>query len=127
MIAFFCGDWFFPLARGGTQFDFIVSNPPYIPSDEIRKLEPEVRLHDPKPALDGGRDGLDFYRILSSGSANYLKEGGVLMMEFGDGQETGITEILQSENWIVDAVIKDYTDRPRIIIAKRNVGLSNEC
>ena len=109
----------FDSLNGNSCFDLIVSNPPYIPSHEIPDLEPEVRLHDPISALDGGSDGLDFYRILASDSTNHLTEKGILMMEFGDGQEIDIVEILQSENWIVDNILNDYTDRPRIIIAKR--------
>ena len=112
----------FDALNGNSRFDLIVSNPPYIPSHEIPNLEPEVRLHDPISALDGGSDGLDFYRILASGSTNHLTEEGILMMEFGDGQEIDIVEILQSENWIVDNILNDYTDRPRIIIAKRMCG-----
>ena len=68
------------------QFDLIISNPPYIPSAEIATLQPEVRDFDPRGALDGGADGLDFYRRLAAEAAAFLKPGGRVMLEFGDGQ-----------------------------------------
>ncbi len=74
---------------GGTpvlQFDLIISNPPYIPSAEIATLQPEVRDFDPRSALDGGVDGMDFYRLMASQAAMFLKPGGKVMLEFGDGQ-----------------------------------------
>lgn len=105
----------------GSAFDLIVANPPYIPSSEIPKLEPEVRDYDPRAALDGGADGLEYYRHLSSHAGDRLKESGKIMMEFGDGQEESITNIFNRENWIVEQIVKDYTQRPRIIIAHRSV------
>ena len=65
------------------RFQLIVANPPYIPTGEIGSLEPEVRDHDPHTALDGGADGLDFYRRLSAGAAFFLTPGGRIMLEFG--------------------------------------------
>lgn len=73
-------------------FDFIVSNPPYIPSAKLAHLQPEVRLHDPAAALDGGSDGLDFYRILAK-SVVALSPGGWLVVEVGAGQ-SGAVEAL---------------------------------
>jgi methylase of polypeptide subunit release factors len=64
----------------------IISNPPYIPSAEIATLQPEVRDFDPRAALDGGADGLDFYRLLAAEAKPFLKPGGKIMLEFGDGQ-----------------------------------------
>ena len=102
------------------QFDLVISNPPYIPTAEIATLEPEVRDFDPRPALDGGSDGLDVYRQLALEAAPRLNRGGKAMLEFGDGQAEKLKEIFLSENWIVEAVIEDYTRRPRILIASRN-------
>ena len=65
------------------KFDIIVSNPPYIPSAVIDGLEPEVKDHEPRMALDGAEDGLYFYRILAQQSGRYLKEGGFIYFEIG--------------------------------------------
>jgi release factor glutamine methyltransferase len=100
------------------RFDLVVANPPYIPTLDIEGLEPEVRHHDPRRALDGGPDGLDFFRHLASAGAR-LKPCGKLMLEFGDGQEEALSELFRNENWIVERIVKDYTQRPRILIARR--------
>jgi release factor glutamine methyltransferase len=99
-------------------FDLIVSNPPYIPSAEIATLEPEVRDFDPSTALNGGADGLDFYRLIASQAGVFLKPGGKIMVEFGDGQAEAIRKIFETEKWIVEAVKEDYSQRARILIAK---------
>ncbi len=119
-IEFLAGDGFAALP-GGLTFDLVVSNPPYIPSDEIAQLEPEVREHDPRVALDGGPDGLGYYRRLAVETPAFLRQKGCLMLEFGDGQETAIGEILSQSGWIIEAIEKDYTQRPRILIAHRAI------
>ena len=101
------------------QFDLIVSNPPYIPSAEIATLDPEVRDFDPRLALDGGTDGLDFYRRLAAEAKPFLKPDGKIMVEFGDGQADDIKKIFEGEKWIVEAVKEDYSQRARILIARR--------
>jgi len=100
------------------RFDLIVSNPPYIPSAEIATLDPEVRDFDPGLALDGGTDGLDFYRRLAAGASAHLKPEGRMMLEFGEGQVEAIKKIMEKQNWIVEAVKEDYSQRARILIAK---------
>ena len=99
-------------------FDLIVSNPPYIPSGEIAGLQPEVRDFDPRNALDGGADGLEFYRLIAKSAAAFLKPGGKVMVEFGEGQALALREIFEKEKWIVEAVKEDYSHRQRILIAK---------
>ena len=99
------------------QFDLIISNPPYIPSVEIETLQPEVRDFDPRAALDGGADGLDFYRKLATEAKLFLKPSGKIMLEFGDGQADAIKKIFENEKWIVEAVKEDYSQRARILIA----------
>jgi release factor glutamine methyltransferase len=116
-IEFRPGDGFAALANG-SQFDLIVSNPPYIPSAEIETLEPEVRDFDPRLALDGGADGLDFYRMLAIQAKNFLKPEGKIMVEFGDGQDEEIKKTFDGEKWIVEAVQEDYSQRARILIAR---------
>jgi release factor glutamine methyltransferase len=99
-------------------FDLIISNPPYIPSGEISTLQPEVRDFDPFGALDGGADGLDFYRKLAGGAKPFLKPGGKIMLEFGDGQADAVRKTFETEKWIVEAVKEDYSQRQRILIAQ---------
>ena len=103
----------------GRRFDLIVSNPPYIPSAEIETLEPEVREHDPRLALDGGTDGLDFYRRIAAEAPNWLKPDGKLMFELGHDQAAGVREICERQMWVVEAVEPDYSRIPRILIARR--------
>ncbi len=100
------------------SFDLLISNPPYIASAEVATLEPEVRDFDPRTALDGGVDGLDFYRALAAQAKPFLKSGGKVMLEFGDGQADAIKKIFEDENWIVEAVKEDYSQRARILIAR---------
>jgi release factor glutamine methyltransferase len=107
-------------AASSRQFDLIVSNPPYIPSSEIETLQPEVRDFDPRSALDGGEDGLDFYRRLAADALPLLKITGKIMLEFGEGQAEAIREIFENEKWVVEAVKDDYSRRPRILIANPN-------
>ena len=118
-VAFLHGDGFSVLPEKA-RFDLIISNPPYIPSGEIGGLEPEVRDFDPRPALDGGPDGLDYFRRLAVEAGAFLKPGGRVMMEFGDGQANAIRSLFEAQMWIVEAVREDYTQRPRVLIAKRD-------
>ncbi|MGC3957420.1 MAG: peptide chain release factor N(5)-glutamine methyltransferase [Verrucomicrobiota bacterium] len=111
------GDGFSAL-KTSECFDLIVSNPPYIASAEIEVLQPEVRDHDPRGALDGGADGLDFYRRLAAEAKSFLKPHGKLMLEFGEGQADALTAILVAQNWTVEAVHPDYTQRLRFLIAQ---------
>jgi release factor glutamine methyltransferase len=111
------GSDFYSLA--GRTFDLIVSNPPYIPRAEIETLDREVRDFDPRLALDGGEDGLDFYRMIAQAATDHLEKSGRLMVEFGDGQSVALSEIFTSANWFVLEIIHDYSGRPRILVAAR--------
>jgi release factor glutamine methyltransferase len=115
-IQFLAGDLFAPVAANA-RFDLIVSNPPYIPTAEITTLQPEVREFDPPGALDGGADGLDFYWRIAREGAPFLQPGGRLLVEFGDGQADALKKLFAEHKWIVEAVIDDYSRRPRILIA----------
>ena len=103
-IEFLHGDGFAALTAT-TLFDLLVSNPPYIASAEIETLDPEVKDFDPRGALDGGADGLDFYRRLAVEAKPFLKVDGKIMLEFGDGQADDIKKILETEKWVVEARI----------------------
>ena len=120
-IEFFHGDAFAALPPG-RQFDLIISNPPYISTAEIETLQPEVRDFDPRPALDGGADGLDFYRLFAAQAKPLLKPSGKIMLEFGDGQAPAIQNVFQQQNWIVEAIKDDYSNRARILIASWKVS-----
>jgi release factor glutamine methyltransferase len=117
-INFLLGAGFAPLPAGAS-FDLVVSNPPYIPRAEIAALEPEVRDHDPRQALDGGEDGLDFYRLIATEAPGRLRAGGRLMMEIGDGQAAAVGEILKEQKWIVESIASDYSGRERFVTAAR--------
>lgn len=99
------------------RFDLIVSNPPYIPTAEIETLQPEVRDFDPRAALDGGPNGLDFIRRLAAEAGGFLAPDGKLIFEFGDGQADAARELFTGQNWIVEAVREDYSQRSRFLIA----------
>ena len=101
------------------QFDVIVSNPPYIPSEVIEGLEPEVREHDPRRALDGEADGLKFYRILAERSMAYLKPGGKIYMEIGFDQGKDVSELFEQAGFEGLKVIKDMAGLDRVVQAKR--------
>jgi release factor glutamine methyltransferase len=104
---------------GATEFqnlDLIVSNPPYIPTDEISRLDPEVRDHDPRLALDGGADGLEFYRILARLGQQWLSASGCLLLEFGDGQAPALIRLFTEEGWGEISAEKDLSERERILI-----------
>lgn len=118
-ITFFQGDGFAALPTS-SRFDLIISNPPYIAAAEIETLSPEVRDYDPRLALDGGADGLHFYRRLAGEAGSFLKPAGKIMLEFGDGQAESIQAIFETEKWIVEAVKEDYSQRARILVASFN-------
>ena len=120
-IEFLQSDGFAGLSTG-SRFDLIVSNPPYIPSAEIETLQAEVRDFDPRSALDGGADGLDFYRTLAIEARPFLNADGKILLEFGDGQAEAIRRIFEDEKWIVEAVKDDYSRRARILIANMGCG-----
>jgi len=105
----------------GGRFDLIVSNPPYIPSGEIAKLPPEVRLFDPRTALDGGSDGLYGYRALATAAAALLAPNGVLVVELGRGQEEPVAAIFAAAGLARTAVCPDLTGVARALVAECRV------
>ena len=118
-IRFLEGDLFAPLPEG-ERFDFIVSNPPYIPSGVIPTLAPEVRDHDPHLALDGGPDGFAVIDRLLAESPKYLEPGGYLLVEIGYDQEAaGRERFERAGGWELGKTIQDGEGRPRVLRARR--------
>lgn len=100
------------------SFDIIVSNPPYIPTEEIEKLQAEVRFHDPFMALDGREDGLYFYRIIAKNAGEYLKPGGFLACEIGCDQGEDVKKMFESCGFSDVKVIKDLAGLDRVVSGK---------
>lgn len=101
-----------------TRFHLAVGNPPYIPSAEIPTLQPEVRDHDPALALDGGPDGLDVYRRLAITLPARLVPPGIVLLEFGDHQAAGISQVLTHAGWTVQQIHQDLSGRDRFLRAE---------
>ncbi len=120
-VLFLDGNLFSPLPAG-TTFDLIVSNPPYIPPAEIETLMPEVKDHEPRIALDGGTDGLSFYRRLSAESAKWLKPGGGLMVEIGFTQADAVRSLFEQAGFQAGKTIKDRAGRPRVVVGKKETA-----
>ena len=100
------------------KFDLIVSNPPYIRSNEINKLEEDIRLFEPKIALNGGKDGLDVIKKVIYKSQEILKINGVLALEIGSGQSKEVSKILKSNSFKIEHKIKDYKENVRSLISR---------
>lgn len=101
-------------------FDMIVSNPPYVRTDEMAGLEPSVRDFEPALALDGGTDGLDFYRAIVKQYKSILKPGGYFAFEFGMGQGDDVCGILEAEGFEILARKKDFGEIERAVLARKN-------
>ncbi|MDQ0458460.1 peptide chain release factor N(5)-glutamine methyltransferase [Rhizobium paknamense] len=100
------------------NFDMILSNPPYIKTEVIEDLEPEVTLHDPLAALDGGKDGLDAYRAIAAGAKAYLKPEGFIGLEIGYDQNQSVTEIFREQGFVLDTAAKDHGGNDRVLILR---------
>lgn len=101
------------------RFDLICCNPPYIPRAEIAELAPEVREHDPLLALDGGADGLDFYRYLAQEAPAHLTAGGQLLLEIGKGQDADVCALLKEAGFEKIAILPDLAGISRVVRASR--------
>lgn len=115
-VEFFYSDLFNDIPK--SKFDMIVSNPPYILSGDIPTLQKEV-LKEPILALDGGEDGLKFYREITENAGKYLNDNGYLIFEFGYNQVDDVLDILRSNNFCIEEIIKDYSGNVRAIISKK--------
>lgn len=97
------------------EFHIIVSNPPYIPHGDIESLDPSVREHEPHLALDGGEDGLDFYRAISDKWREALRSGGMLAFEVGIGQADAVLRIMRTNGFGNIEILKDLNGIPRVV------------
>ncbi|MDD5005234.1 MAG: peptide chain release factor N(5)-glutamine methyltransferase [Candidatus Omnitrophica bacterium] len=124
-IRFLRADIFTPLEKSkdkdssllAQKFDIIVSNPPYVPTSEIGLFDVTV-TNEPRIALDGGTDGLIFYKRISEQADGLLKKGGLLFLELGEGQAEEIKEIF-FRGWIIQELKKDYQGTERVCVIKR--------
>lgn len=101
-------------------FDVIMANPPYIPTGEILSLMPEVRDFEPENALDGGADGLDFYRKIAGQVKDYLNPGGYVYLEIGYDQGEAVSELMRNAGFTEVEVIKDLARNDRVVKGKGN-------
>ena len=115
------GSWFDVdiVSRLGQDFDLIVTNPPYIPTQDIADLAEEVKAHDPMQALDGGEDGMVHYKQIAKVGYQMLKKGGKIFIEGGIGQEKQIADIFVKEGFLLVDILKDYGGINRCIILKK--------
>ena len=117
-IKFFRSDLFASCELGVASYDIIISNPPYIASKEIDKLQPEIK-YEPRIALDGGTDGLGIYGRLIASSPRYLKKGGLLILEIGFNQGQALKNIFRKyKDFKIIEVVKDYNNIERVIVAQ---------
>ncbi|HBG93021.1 MAG: protein-(glutamine-N5) methyltransferase, release factor-specific [Nitrospirae bacterium GWF2_44_13] len=123
-VTFLKGSLFEPLKQLVTRhpspvtFNMIVSNPPYIRSSDIANLQPEIKKWEPRNALDGGEDGLNYYRTILSEARKYLMLNGVVFLEIGEGQAAEVSEIAMQNGFRNISVIKDYAGIERIVTVR---------
>jgi release factor glutamine methyltransferase len=123
-IQFYQGSWWEPLVALQGQVSGMVANPPYIPSSWIQELQPEVRHHEPHLALDGGSDGLDYIRQLIEISPDYLRSGGIWLIEMMAGQADTVVQLLhQQGSYCNIQIFSDLAGIERFALAYRREGV----
>ncbi|MBW1697882.1 MAG: peptide chain release factor N(5)-glutamine methyltransferase [Deltaproteobacteria bacterium] len=123
-ICFFVGDWFQALKENSDSFDMIISNPPYIRTSDIPLLQPEISQYEPRVALDGGEDGLQWIRHIILNAHRFLKPGGEILLEIGHDQKESIQKIVEPLIWYERPDFSmDYSGIDRIVrIRKKAEG-----
>ncbi len=118
-----CSDMFSAFKKG-ERFDFFVSNPPYICATEMKSLDKSVLDFEPRKALFGGEDGLDFYRVLASRATDFLIDRGHIHLEIGYNQKEAVQDILHEHGWTDIILRKDLQGHPRVVSARGKTRLS---
>jgi len=118
-VALLRGDW--TAGLGESSFDLVVSNPPYIRSGDIPTLQPEVRDHEPRLALDGGVDGLDAYRVLAPEILRVVKPGGRFLVEIGFDQSGDVEALFRAAGAVEVMTHKDLADRDRVVAGRKSI------
>ena len=128
-ITFACGDLLTPVSSGVPFFDLLVTNPPYIASQVLDTLQPEVRAWEPRVALDGGADGLDFYGRLLYDGPDYIRPGGWLVAEIGETQKDALVQLghkiqpgHKQRRLRFQACRRDYAGRDRVVVFQKTAG-----
>ncbi len=116
-VALLRGDW--TQGLGEASFDLVVANPPYIPTDDIAGLQPEVSAYEPRLALDGGPDGLDAYRLLAPEILRVVKPGGRFFVEIGFDQSEAVEGLFKAAGAAQVATVKDLANRDRVVMGVR--------
>ena len=101
------------------KYDLIITNPPYIKNNKIRYLDDEVKIFEPKLALDGGIDGLSKIRKIVLKSSKLIKRGGKFIIQMGFDQKFKVEQILKENHFYVNKVVKDYSGKDRCIVATK--------
>jgi len=114
----FCQSDLLESLKKGRKYDIIVSNPPYIKTQDLEKLDIEVKKYDPRLALDGGEDGLDFYRKIIEGAKKKLNKKGWLFFEVGKGQADDVASLMQNSGYESVQTVKDYNKIERVIYGR---------
>jgi release factor glutamine methyltransferase len=121
-ISFFCADWFSALPMGKESFDLILSNPPYIKTGVLGRLQPEIFEYEPAIALDGGEDGLRGLRHIIAGGHPYLKPGGTLLLEIGHDQKEDVYKIMaECGRYEHFACTQDYSGYDRVVRMRKKM------
>ena len=118
-VSLFCGDLYEPFREHQDAVDMVLCNPPYIPTTSLKKLARQIIDHEPVIALDGGPYGVDIFRRLLSGAPAFLKKGGVLAFEIGEGQEKLIERLLSGNGAFENICFSEYEGKVRVISATK--------
>lgn len=122
-VDFFASDWFAGVKKGGPGFDLIPANPPYVPAAEIEHLAPEIRNYEPVGALDGGPDGLRHLRHLIGTGADFLKPGGILLLEIGWDQRNAVKSLAEATGHYGDIFfVRDLAGHDRVVRLRKKTG-----
>lgn len=115
-VCFFCGDWLTSLSNSKYRFDMIISNPPYVQTQAVRRLQPEILEYEPLAALNGGKDGLDCLRLIIEDAYFFLNTHGSLLLEIGHDQKTEVAKIIAKCGHYENVLFKkDYSGYDRMV------------